>query len=217
MSPGNARQGRVRLWRSYHDKRFLALGCVFSAELCMGWYDKDISSQRQEKMVRRYEKSNRVAKSRRGTPHINRFLWKIAKPSMQRRGFSDQTLIEHWPTIVGDNLAALSQPLRLSRKGMREGEAAVLTVKVEGAMALEIQHFAPQIIERLNGYYGYPAIGKLNIVQGPLYRRPAPHIPKPPSQEDVSHLSEQMEDIDSPRLRQALARLSLRVSPKRGE
>lgn len=136
---------------------------------------------------------------------------------MRRRGFSDQTLIEHWPTIVGDNLAALSQPLRLSRKGMRDGDGAVLTVKVEGAMALEIQHFAPQIIERLNGYYGYPAIGKLNIVQGPLYRRPAPHVPKPPSREAVERLSETMEDIESPRLRQALARLSLRVTPETKE
>ncbi|MGC6512782.1 MAG: DUF721 domain-containing protein [Parvibaculales bacterium] len=165
-------------------------------------------------MVRRFEKSNSVPRAGRGTPHINRFLWKIAKPAMRRRGFSDQTLIEHWPTIVGDNLAALSQPVRLSRKGMREGDGAVLTVKVEGAMALEIQHLAPQIIERLNGYYGYPAIGKLNIVQGPLFRRPAPHVPKPPSHEDVSRLSDTMNDIDSPRLRQALARLSLRVTPK---
>ncbi len=147
----------------------------------------------------------------RGTPHINKFLWKIAKPAMRRRGFSDQTLMEHWSTIVGENLAALSQPIRLSRKGMGKASGAVLTVKVEGAMALEIQHFSPQIIERLNSYYGYLAISKLNIVQGPLYTRPAPHIPKPPKQGMVNKLSATMQDIESPRLRQALARLSLRV------
>ncbi len=64
-------------------------------------------------------------------------------------------------------LARLSQPVRLSRKATRDGQGGVLTIKVEGAMALELQHLAPQIIERLNSYYGYPAIGKLNIIQGP--------------------------------------------------
>ena len=149
-----------------------------------------------------------------GTPHISRFLWKITKSSMRRRGFSDQTLIQHWPDIVGAPLARLSQPVRLSRKATRDGQGGVLTIKVEGAMALELQHLAPQIIERLNSYYGYPAIGKLNIIQGPIYHRPAPDAPKPPSRAAVSELSDKMEDIDSPRLRQALARLSLRLAAR---
>lgn len=157
----------------------------------------------------------------RGTPHINKFLWKIAKPAMRRRGFSDRTLIEHWASVVGPQLASLSQPMRLSRKGMKQADGAdatngggVLTVKVEGAMALEIQHLAPQIIDRLNEYYGYAAVAKLTIVQGPLYHAPRPDVPTPPKPAEVETLARTMDDISSPRLKQALARLSLRLKER---
>lgn len=176
-------------------------------------------SQNSNRSSKRYPR--RSAKRSIGTPHISRFLWRIAKPAMRRRGFSDQTLIEHWPTIMGAQLATLSQPMRLSRKAARHhggtgegGEGGVLTIKVEGAMALELQHLAPQIIDRLNSFYGHAAIAKLNIVQGPVHRRPRPDIQPPPKAEEVKAVAEEMEDISSPRLKNALARLSLRLKKR---
>ena len=157
-------------------------------------------------------------KRRGGTPHVGRFLWPVIKPAMRRRGFFDRTLIEHWPAIVGEALAAFSQPMRLSRGGGgRDGSDAsggVLTVKVEGAMALELQHLAPQIIDRLNSYYGHAAIARLNIVQGPIHHRPRPDITPSLTAEEIRAEAETMSDIATPRLRQALARLSLRLKKK---
>lgn len=149
---------------------------------------------------------------------MGRFLWPIIKSTMRRRGFFDRRLIEHWPTIVGAPLATFSQPMRLSRGGGgRDGSDAaggVLTIKVEGAMAVELQHLAPQIIDRLNSYYGHAAIARLNIVQGPIHHRPHPDMPPPLTAEEVHTEAETMSDIATPRLRDALARLSLRLKKK---
>ena len=139
---------------------------------------------------------------------------------MNRRGFSDSRMLENWSAIVGPQLAAMSQPVRLSRrKGGRDGEdtaGGVLTVKAEGAIALEIQHLAPQIIDRLNSYYGHAAIARLNIIQGPVTITPSPLNPPPIKEEDISALADDFEEIDSPRLKRALASLALLMRRDKG-
>ena len=180
-----------------------------------------------------------------GTPHINRVLRKITSRAMQRRGFRDNQLIAIWPTIVGAHLARFSQPVRLSRRWIGDktpnrkssrkvasektilsdnatsatsatsASGATLIVKVEGAMALELQHLAPQIIERLNNYYGYAAIGKLHIIQSPVTTPASAPARKPLKKADIARLADNMGDITAPRLREALARLSLRLKQGR--
>jgi hypothetical protein len=114
----------------------------------------------------------------------------------------------------------MSQPVRLSRrKGGRDGEdtaGGVLTVKAEGAIALEIQHLAPQIIDRLNSYYGHAAISRLNIIQGPVTITPSPFNPPPIKEEDISALADDFEEIETPRLKRALASLALLMRRDKG-
>lgn len=139
---------------------------------------------------------------------------------MNRRGFSDSRMLENWSAIVGPQLAAMSQPVRLSRrKSGRDGEdtaGGVLTVKAEGAIALEIQHLAPQIIDRLNSYYGHAAISRLNIIQGPVTITPSPLNPPPIKEEDISALADDFEEIETPRLKRALASLALLMRRDKG-
>ena len=159
-----------------------------------------------------------------GTPHVSKVLWQVTGRAMKRRGFQDSRLIENWPAIVGEQLASMSQPVRLSRKDMRRpspsggptgagdqatNDGAVLTIRVEGAMALELQHLAPQIIDRLNGYYGHAAIGRLNIIQGPVGTTESPLAVQSPDEEEVERLAATYEEITHPRLKRALARLAL--------
>ncbi len=87
-------------------------------------------------------------------------------------------------------------------------------------MALELQHRAPLLIERINLSLGRPAISRLVLVQGPL---PLPAPPKrapspPPSAEEAEAIDRQLESIADPELRAALARLGKSVasgSPRR--
>ena len=58
-----------------------------------------------------------------GTPHVSKVLGRITGRTMNRRGFSDSRMLENWSAIVGPQLAAMSQPVRLSRrKSGRDGE-----------------------------------------------------------------------------------------------
>ena len=155
-----------------------------------------------------------------GTPHVSKVLGRITGRTMNRRGFSDSRMLENWSAIVGPQLAAMSQPVRLSRrKSGRDGEetaGGVLTVKAEGAIALEIQHLAPQIIDRLNSYYGYAAIARLNIVQGPVTVTPSPLSLPPIKDEEISALADDFDEIDTPRLKRALASLALLMRRDKG-
>ena len=155
-----------------------------------------------------------------GTPHVSRVLGRITGRTMNRRGFSDNRMLENWSVIVGPQLAAMSQPVRLSRrKSGRDGEetaGGVLTVKAEGAIALEIQHLAPQIIDRLNSYYGYAAIARLNIVQGTVTVTPSPLSPPPIKDEEISALADDFDEIETPRLKRALASLALLMRRDKG-
>lgn len=155
-----------------------------------------------------------------GTPHVSKVLGRITGRTMNRRGFSDSRMLENWSAIVGPQLAAMSQPVRLSRcKSGRDGEdtaGGVLTVKAEGAIALEIQHLSPQIIDRLNSYYGHAAISRLNIIQGPVTITPSPLNPPPIKEEDISALADDFEEIETPRLKRALASLALLMRRDKG-
>ncbi len=105
-------------------------------------------------------------------------------PALRAQGFAAADVVVAWPEIVGERLAAFTQPVKLEWKRKPAGadpatrpEPATLVVRVESAFALELQHLAPQIVERVNGHYGWRCVGKLVLKQGAV-RRAAPR-PKP--------------------------------------
>lgn len=108
-------------------------------------------------------------------------LPKITKAILDKGGRDYATIIAEWPAIVGPALAGSSRPEKLARRrsggeDKRAGDG-VLTIRVTGGAALEIQHREPQIIERINSYLGYRAVARLKLVQGVLPRRPAASMP----------------------------------------
>jgi hypothetical protein len=118
-----------------------------------------------------------------------------------------------WPAVVGTELAAATWPHALGRDG-------VLKLRVAATIALELQHRAPLLIERINLYLGRSAIARLVLVQGPLplpaAARPAP--PPSPAADDVREIENQLATIADPELRAALIRLGKNVasgSPRR--
>jgi hypothetical protein len=165
-----------------------------------------------------------LPKFRRDIPHtkpargyqgrsVGSVLNRIIAPTMRRRGFREVDILAHWPMIVGPQLAAMSCPERISRRG----EGVVLTVRVEGAMALEVQHMSPLILERINQHYGSGAITKLNIIQGPLPLKPMKQHSRPPDVTELAEAEKSLGDIPEGRLKVALARLGARIARKTAE
>ncbi|WP_111423108.1 DUF721 domain-containing protein, partial [Rhodoplanes roseus] len=92
-------------------------------------------------------------------------------PAFQRRGFAAAEIVTHWDDIVGPEVAAIAEPMKIEWPRGREGgeqEPATLVLRVEGPAAIEVQHMAAVIVSRINQFFGWPAISRLALRQAPL-------------------------------------------------
>ena len=115
-----------------------------------------------------------------GLRRLPELLQRLLDPAARRRGLAEARLLTDWPLVIGPQLGARCQPVRLT--GGRDGTGGVLTIHVGGASALELQHSAPQVLERINGFFGYPAVARLRLNSGTAgapgqAARPAPATP----------------------------------------
>ncbi len=135
-------------------------------------------------------------------------------PVLAAKGFAATDIIVAWPDIVGERLAQYCEPVKMQWSRRPAGlvddrqEPATLVIRVEGAFALELQHIAPVLIERVNAHYGWRCVGKLSFRQGPMERaveRPRPLMTlDPKAMEEARALVQGVQDEP---LREALARL----------
>ena len=139
---------------------------------------------------------------------LGRLIPGIVAEAYRRRGFTEPALLTGWRAVVGDDTAERAAPMKIAfPRGSRT--AGTLHIRVEGAFATELQHNAPRIIERLNGFYGYAAIARLALHQGPVNPTSAVRTPaKAPA-----HGTRPIDGIESPRLREALDGLGASIRP----
>lgn len=156
-----------------------------------------------------------IKRDARGLRAIAAKLGKVTAAVRRRRGLTEAGLVSDWALIVGDELAAECMPQRLVRGA--DGTGGTLHVRVTGPLALELQHLEPLVIERINGFFGYRAIARLALHQGPLApRKPRskPARPRPDARIDAL-LAPQLAAVDDEALREALARLGREVLVRR--
>jgi hypothetical protein len=147
-------------------------------------------------------------------------LGKTIDEVFARQGFASRELVTRWTEIAGEEIAAHSQPMKVQwprAVGDAPPEPATLVLRVEGPMALEIQHQSGVIIERVNRFLGWPAVGRLALRQAPLTRpdkraaRPAPDAAK------VAEVAETLGAVEDEALKDALARLGASVGSPRAK
>jgi len=155
---------------------------------------------------------------------LGALIGKIVEPVAARKGMGVTSLLTQWPEIVGSRLAKICRPVELKRPaiGARRPEAAppaqsTLILRVDGAFALEAQHAALLIVDRINAHLGWACVAKVAFRQGPLdnpkadsAKRPAPSLAA--NAAAASHTA-RIEEAD---LREALTRLGTRVIDKAG-
>ncbi len=110
-----------------------------------------------------------------GLEPLGKTLRPLVKPLLRKRPPLEASLLLDWQEAVGAELAGLCQPLRLRRERRAEVQVGSLEVACLSWAALELQHRAPQIIERVNAFLGVPAVQRLRIRQvAQLNQRPKP-------------------------------------------
>jgi hypothetical protein len=148
---------------------------------------------------------------------LSEFMGATLSESLKAQGFASTEIIARWADIVGAEIAAHSEPMKISwprAVGEDSPEPATLVLRVEGPAALEIQHLSAVILERVNRFFGWQAIGRIALRQAPLRRREPP-TPSPPLDPEVAaRIAATMPAIEDEDLRQALARLGASIKRK---
>src|SRR5438128_4610094 len=138
----------------------------------------------------------------------------VGGAAFKRFGFIQSAVVSRWGEIVGERYARVSLPESIRFPAGRKS-GGVLTLLVEGAHAPLIQHLAPLIIERVNRFFGYPAINRIVFRQGkpPV----APKRPDRPNLRPVpKEIGEGLRQIADPELRACLESLAASLSASSG-
>ena len=138
----------------------------------------------------------------------------VFKDAYAKQGFAARELVTRWAEIAGPEIAAHAEPLKMQWPRPVEGqpqEPATLVLRVEGPMALEIQHSSDVILQRVNRFFGWSAVGKLALRQAPLSRPGRRSPPQKVDPKDVAEIEETLSSVEDEQLRAALARLGAAI------
>lgn len=134
----------------------------------------------------------------------------IGDMAFRKFGFVQSSIITRWPEIVGPKLARVSAPesLRFPQGKKADG---TLAITVSGAHATVVQHVIPDIIERVNRFFGYAAVARIRVNQGQVKRKgPPARLPlvEPDVVAPTVPLSPTLNGIADPELRAVLEGLA---------
>jgi hypothetical protein len=143
----------------------------------------------------------------RGFRAVGAAVSKLAAPIIIQRGGGILTRLKSdWGTIIGPDWSTATWPTALGRDG-------VLKLRTASGAAVELQHRAPLLIERINLFFGRSVVTRLALVQGPL---PLPPVPTGPAIRPLAAcaamaLDKRLSGVADPELRAALAQLARAV------
>ena len=154
----------------------------------------------------------------KGPESLARSISAITRPLFGKRGLAEGSIIARWADIVGTDVARNCVPEGIAfPPGQRQN--GTLQIRVDGgSAAVELQHLSPILIERVNGYFGYPAVARVRLVQGPVPRRPqrAKRVDRPLNTAEEDALTAMLETVTDPDLRQTLSGLGRALIARRG-
>lgn len=160
-----------------------------------------------EKPARRQKrrKAGAYAPERIGGPRsIADLIPRIGGAAFRRFGFIQSSIVTRWAEIVGERTAAISEPesIRFPAGKKAQGTLALTVMNSHGPI---IQHIVPEIIERVNRFFGYPAVAKIAIRQGNVTGREPERRPPPANLRPIpDEIGDSLRDIGDPELRAVL-------------
>ncbi len=142
-----------------------------------------------------------------GPRALAQLLPRLTRPAFRRAGPAGAQVMADWEAIVGPALAAVTQPQRLV--------AGTLTLACSGPIALELQHFAPELIARINAQLGAAPVERLRFTRAG-FRAAVPAKPRPAPDEAAARVARAAAvSVPAGPLRDALASLGAAVLARR--
>lgn len=162
----------------------------------------------EEAMARARLRRLRAKPAIRAPQGVGRDIRRLTRKHLKGHGTPLSKLQDNWPSLIGDKLAALCRPEKLT--GAKSGQT--LTLRVLPAAAALVQHQNETIRQRLSVAAG-GTITKLKIVQGPLTppRTATAKARRALSAEEASALDARTAGIENPSLKAAIVALGRAV------
>ncbi|MFM7377929.1 MAG: DUF721 domain-containing protein, partial [Erythrobacter sp.] len=144
-----------------------------------------------------------------GARAIGDLMPELGRTAFRRFGFVQSSVVTRWPEIVGPKHARVCSPEAI-RFPPGEKAEGILDLVVIPAHAPLITQVIPEIIERVNRFFGYRAVARVKLRHGavtpPADGRPAK---PPPSLKPIPlELGDSLRDIGDPELRTVLESLA---------
>lgn len=146
----------------------------------------------------------------------------ILDPLMRKKAGINIALLENWTHIVGTDYAQTSLPVKIlwprRQAEVSDFEPGTLVVACEGFAALKLTHETTQVLNRINGFFGYHAVERIKIEQRPVRVAPAvAPVKKNIGAEEKQRLQDMTSNIEDEGLRQALIELGTGILSSRAE
>ncbi len=148
-----------------------------------------------------------------GAKPIGELMPEIGRTAFRRFGFVQSSVVTRWPEIVGPHHAKVCSPEAL-RFPPGEKAGGILQLVVVPAHAPLIQQVIPEIMERVNRFFGYQAVSRIKLRQGAVKPTHGKEPAKaPPSLKPIPmELGDSLRDIGDPELRTVLESLARTLS-----
>ncbi len=161
------------------------------------------------------KKAEEAPRSRRARA-VSEMLPAVGGAAFRRFGFVQSSVVSRWKEIVGERYAGVSAPESI-RFPTGKRSSGVLTLVVEGAHAPMMQHVVPVIVERVNRFFGYQAVERVQFKQGVVKLAKAKPRVAPPSLRPIPpELGDSLRGIADPELRACLEALARGVADSQG-
>ncbi len=92
----------------------------------------------------------------------------LTRQALGAQGFSGADILESWEDIVGPDLAKGVKPEKLIFEGTSRSKGILVVKTAGGAFAMLFEHQKRRVIERINAFFGYPAVAHIKMIQGAL-------------------------------------------------
>jgi hypothetical protein len=143
---------------------------------------------------------------------VSDMLPQVGGAAFRRFGFVQSSIVSRWREIVGERYAGVSSPeaIRFPHGKRANG---VLHLVVEGAHGPMMQHVAPVVVERVNRFFGYAAVERIQFRQGIVRLAKAQTRRAPPSLRPLpAELGDSLRAIADPELKACLESLARGVA-----
>lgn len=162
---------------------------------------------------RRYERPRGSA-----TRPIGELMPEIGRTAFRKFGFVQSSVVTRWAEIVGERHARVCMPEAI-RFPPGEKSDGILELVVVPAHAPFISHVTPEIIDRVNRFFGYKAVVRVKLRQGEV-KAPSAQKPAaaPPSLRPIPvELGDSLRDIGDAELRAVLESLARNLGEDNGD